>query len=195
MTVFEYVSVLLAIVLGLAVARIMGGLAAFIIAERRVTRDWIVAGWCVALAYMQTVWWLLGWFTFHDRAEISLGFIMYWVGATALISLSSYVLVPQFSGATPSSPTSIPASTPTLRPAFFIYLAGHFGLVFVNGLLFTSSYTGSFVVGFVLVLTGMGYFLRTDRSHLTLLLVWLAFILSVSAWVMPSVGAGSVLQL
>jgi hypothetical protein len=139
---------------------------------------------------MQTIWWLLGWFTFRDREEISLGFIMFWVGATALISLSSYILVPQVSGAT----ASIPASTPTLRPAFFICLAGHFGVVFVNGLLFTSSTTGSFVVGFVLVLTGLGYFLRTDRSHLTLLLVWLVFVSSVSAWVMPSVGAGSVLQ-
>lgn len=49
MTVFEYSSALMAIVLGLSFARVMGGIGAFIIAEQRVLRDWIIVGWCLNL--------------------------------------------------------------------------------------------------------------------------------------------------
>ena len=53
MTVFEYVTALLAIVLGLSIARVMSGIGRFIVAERRVLRDWVIAGWCLALTLTQ----------------------------------------------------------------------------------------------------------------------------------------------
>jgi hypothetical protein len=198
MTVFEYVSVLLAIVLGLSVARAMSGIAAFVVADHRSTKDWLVVGWCVGLMYMQAVWWLGGWFAFSGLETFSLGTVMYWITATAMISLASYVLVPRADGTTA---TATPSKT-AVRPAFFACLAGHFGIVLGSAMLSGESIPTSGISGLNLpmvsivaipfVLTATGYFLRSDKSLAVHLLIWLLFVSVASALVIPSIGPGSV---
>ena len=63
MSVFEYVAAFVAIVMGLSVARVMGGVGAFILTKSRTSTDWLVFGWCIALIVTQIGWWMLGWFT------------------------------------------------------------------------------------------------------------------------------------
>ena len=70
MTVFEYASGLISIVIGLAVARVLGGISNFIAAERRIGSDWIVASWCFALLITLVGWWLVGWYVLRGQAEI-----------------------------------------------------------------------------------------------------------------------------
>jgi hypothetical protein len=47
MTAFEYGSGLISIVVGLAVARVLGGVGTFLGARERSVQDWIVAAWCL----------------------------------------------------------------------------------------------------------------------------------------------------
>ena len=191
MTIFEYVSVLLAIVLGLAVSRAMAGVAKFVASEHRSANDWLVAGWCLGLIFMQVIWWLGGWFLYRDLEVFPLGTIMFWVTATALISLAAYVLVPH------TDVMNLGAATPnpTIRPAFYVCLGSHFGIVLANFSLTGASAGLLVVTGVPFALTTTGYFLKSVKSQVIHLLVWLLFLSIASLLVVPSIGADSALNL
>ena len=94
MGVFEYIAAFVAIVMGLAVARVMSGIGAFILADRRAPDDWLLASWCLALVILMIGWWMLGWFTIGQLETITYGSVLLWFSSTALLFLASYILVP-----------------------------------------------------------------------------------------------------
>ena len=57
MSAFEYASGLISIVVGMAVARVLGGIGNFSAANKRAASDWIVAAWCLALLLTLVGWW------------------------------------------------------------------------------------------------------------------------------------------
>jgi len=183
MTVFEYISVLMAIVLGLAVSRAMIGVARFINKDQRATKDWIAAGWCLNVAFLSIIWWLSGWTLFSDLHEIPLGVILYWICTTALIAFCCYVLVPEIGA------QQVRALGVAVRPAFFLCLSGHFAFAGINFVFQDSTPTWLlFLVVYLVLLTGAGMFLRNDRSHVILLLVWIASVVTASVTAIPAVG-------
>ena len=70
MTAFEYASGLISIVVGLAVARVLGGIGTFSVASERSVSDWIVASWCLTLLLTLVGWWMSAWTILRVQAEI-----------------------------------------------------------------------------------------------------------------------------
>ncbi len=94
MSAFEYASGLISIVVGLAVARVLGGIGTFSVASERPASDWIVASWCLALLLTMVGWWMNAWMTLRGQAEIAFSTLFIWIVATALLYLAAYVLIP-----------------------------------------------------------------------------------------------------
>ncbi len=161
MTGFEYASGLISIVVGLGIARVLGGFGAFLNLEHRSPRDWIVAAWCVLLFLVHVAWWMVGWQVLRQQAEISLGTLAFWSFATALLYLAAYVLV---SGSEGIGSLRLP------NRAFFVCLALHFGVLPLFGVATAprpiSQFTAQLFASFVMtVATASGVFVRTQRGY------------------------------
>ena len=83
MTVFEYASGLTSIVVGLAVARILGGISTFSSAGGRSAYDWIVGAWCLALLFTLVGFWMAGWVILRERTEIEFVTLSLWIVGTS----------------------------------------------------------------------------------------------------------------
>ena len=192
MGVFEYIAAFVAIVMGLAVARVMSGIGAFIIADHRVPNDWLLAGWCLALIITMIGWWMLGWFTIGQLETVTYGSVLVWFSATALLFLAGYILLPG-GGLSPSTSSSVMG---TLRPSFFVCLGLHFSINIV-----ASVVDGSFIplqglVVLMVILSAIGAFLRSTKAHSVLLVVWVICMLGLNLMAVPAVGenSGSILE-
>jgi hypothetical protein len=182
MTVFEYVTALLAIVLGLSIARVMSGIGGFIVAERRELRDWLIVGWCLALTLTQIGWWMLMWVVLGQAETITLATILYWVVATAMLFLASYILVPGVS----LSPST--ATMGILRSSFFVCLAIHFSIPLLDAVASGNLAPPLLLLLLVAVLSATGAFLTSDKAHFSLLIVWTTAMLTLTILAVPSVG-------
>ena len=144
MTGFEYASGLISIVVGLAIARVLGGIGTLLRLDNRTLHDWIVGTWCLTLFLALVGWWMAGWQVMRVQAEISLVTLVFWTVATALLYLSAYLLVP--AGIVDRS--GGPETNFELPPgAFFLCLAAHFGLVLVYMIVALGSGFGALVTG------------------------------------------------
>lgn len=126
MTIFEYASGLISIVVGLAIARVLGGIGAFLTLNQRTAHDWIVAVWCMALSLNLVMWWIVGWRFLQNLAEISVATLMFWTSATALLYLAAYILVPGSAEGHSGHDARTNFKLPGL--AFFGCLAAHFAM-------------------------------------------------------------------
>jgi hypothetical protein len=184
MTAFEYASGLISIVIGLAVARVLGGIGGFLVARQRSASDWIVAAWCVALLVTMIAWWHVGWTTFRGRPEIDLGTSFAWSFATALFYLAAFVLVPHTIAQEDSSEVG------TLRspaPAFYLCLAAHFvaGTLLSNP---TFESGGVIIMSTLVLVSAAGAGAKTDRARAIHLGVWLAAFAAVIVGTTPAIG-------
>ncbi len=187
MTVFEYASGLFSIVIGLAVARVLGGIGTFSAASERPASDWIVASWCLALLLTMVGWWMSAWTTLRLQAEIPFSTLFMWIVATALLYLAAYVLIPGASVGSGSGPG------PRLRPvrsAFYLYLSAHFGMVLLLGLTGQISWVADGDPSTALIpnllptammtgLSAVGAALHSDRNRALHLVAWLAVLFAV----------------
>ena len=80
---------LISIVVGLAIARVLGGIGTFMRQGNRSASDWIVAAWCLALVFGLVGWWWAGWTIFSDRTEIGVATLIVWLVATSLLYLAA----------------------------------------------------------------------------------------------------------
>jgi len=183
MTAFEYASALISIVVGLAVARVLGGVGAFLVAKRRSSADWVVAGWYLTLLVLLIGWWHAGWLAFRDRPTIDPGTLYGWSFATALFYLAAYILVPDRAGHAPSSEE---ADLSPLRPAFYLCLAAHF----VAASLITLQawdFRGMILMPTLVGVAAAGAWAKTDRMRALHLLVWFVA-LSALVVSIPTIG-------
>ena len=184
MSAFEYASGLISIVVGLAVARVLGGIGTFSVASERPASDWIVASWCLALLLTMVGWWMNAWMTLRGQAEIAFSTLFIWIVATALLYLAAYVLIPGTSTGSGSGPGS---SLRPVRPAFYLFLAAHFGVVVLLGLarkifvvadgdpsttLISSLVPPAMMTG----LSAVGAALHSERNRALHLVAWLALL-------------------
>ena len=171
MTVFEYGSGLISIVVGLGVARVLGGIGLFLSARNRSTADWIVFTWSVGLLLNLVIWWMAMWSMLRSQPEISQGILITVTTATALLYLATFLLLPGKSAdAFPDADTS----TEPPRGAFFICLAAHYAM----GLTYTVFYVtyGGVAalspIAAMVVIAGAGIKVETNRGYIVHLIVW-----------------------
>ncbi len=174
MTGFEYASGLISIVVGLGIARVLGGVGAFLRLHNRTPHDWIVGTWCLVLFLTLVVWWMLGWQVLRVQAQISLGTLVFWTFATALLYLSAYLLVP----ATIVDRSGGPETNSELpRGAFFACLAAHFALMLVYTIVAPPLGSGlgeRVTLGAITIVSATGAAIKTNWGHTLHLAVWVA---------------------
>lgn len=178
MSSFEYVSVLLSIVLALGVAHILTGVAAMIERWRQLERDWVFLAWCVATLAIHVGYWGALW-RFHQVPRWTVGALLYWFGAVATLFLTSRLLVP----AGPPPPDMHQHFAAIRRP-FFGALTAYWLLASVGPLFVTSRWITPyrpFVVGFTLLALS-GALVSSRRYHAVLTVVWLLVYLAYWAF-------------
>jgi hypothetical protein len=187
MNVFEYASGLISIVIGLAVARVLGGIGSFSTASQRSAHDWIVASWCLALLLVLVGWWFQGWNLFRERTEIDFATVLIWIVATSLLYLAAYVLVP---GATSGETSDVRSSLHPLRRSFYFFIAAHFGLGILISLPTTDfQRVGGFVLIAMLVLvSALGAVAKSNQAKALHLVIWLAMTAVLLGGFLPSIG-------
>ena len=70
---------MISIVVGLAVARVLGGIGTFMAASERSAFDWIGVAWCVAILLTLIGWWIAGWTVFGALKEVSVAILAPWL--------------------------------------------------------------------------------------------------------------------
>jgi hypothetical protein len=186
MSAFEYASGLISIVIGLAVARVLGGISSFIAADERSGSDWIVASWCFALLFNLVAWWLVGWEALHERAEIDLAILFGWILATSPLYAAAHVLVPDAAERRRSEARTI---LQPLRGVFYLCLGVHYVLATFMTMTMIPPDAGRALPMLALIILGSaaGVFARTNRARALHLLTWLALV-GVLAASVPTLG-------
>jgi len=178
MTIFEYASGLISIVVALSIARVLGGLGAVLSTDRRTRADWIVGAWCVLLGLMMVSLWMRGWRVFREQTEISFSVLAVCMLITSLGYLSAYLLVPSPLARRPGEAEETGFRLP--GRAFFACLA-LCNAVFIGADLVANRRFLPFAWAITLV-TASGVFLRTQRAYeiqvavfaILFLVVWIA---------------------
>ena len=167
MSSFEYVSVLLSIVLALGVAHILSGITAMIEKWARLERYWVFLAWCGLTLAIHVGYWRALW-RFHDRPEWAAGDLTFWFVSVATLFVASRLLVPT------TAPTSMRQHFAAIRRPFFGSLT-LFWLLASIGPLFTGSPWSSpyrpWTVGFSLLCLS-GAWVPSERYHAVLVVVW-----------------------
>lgn len=96
MSAFEYVSVMVTVVLALAVARLLTFLATVIASSERIRAYWLHLLWAVLLLVVNLQAWLILW-SRHRQSMFPVGEIVMMVLAASLIFVAAHVLVPDIS--------------------------------------------------------------------------------------------------
>jgi len=175
MTVFEYAGGLISIVVGLAIARVLGGIGSFIRAEDRGASDWILASWCLALVFNLVGWWFAGWVMFAERTEIPVPTLLVWLVDTSLLYLAAYILIPNTGlmavGDAQAKPPPLPA-------AFYICLATHFGVGTVLGVIMQGQglNAGAIQVVTMTVVSAAGTAANSNQARGWHLVIWLVML-------------------
>ena len=94
MSVFEYVSVMVGMVLALAVSHVLNFIATLISSPDRVKGYWLHYLWTALILAMNLHAWLLLW-TFHGRSEFDVTMLGTMLFVAALIFIVARVLVPE----------------------------------------------------------------------------------------------------
>jgi hypothetical protein len=94
MSVFEYVSVMVTVVLALAVSHLLTFLATVIANPERVQVYWLHLLWAVLLLVLNLQAWLVLW-TLHGQTAFPIGQVIVMVLAASLIFVAARVLVPE----------------------------------------------------------------------------------------------------
>jgi hypothetical protein len=184
MTGFEYASGLISIVVGLAIARVLGGVGTFLRLDNRTPHDWIVGTWCLVLFLALLGWWMAGWQVLQVQAEISLVTLVFWTSATALLYLSAYLLVPativERSGG-PETNFQLPGG------AFFACLAAHFVLMAVYMTVVFESGLGALVTLAMAIISATGAAIKTNWGYTLHLAVWVAVLFGAALTRLPAI--------
>lgn len=92
MSTFEFVSVLLSIVVSLAIAHLLSGVA-LALKAKKVRFDWVLAGWWLFAGMLCVDYWFSLW-QLRDTPVWSLGFVLIWLLLAAFNYLAAWMVVP-----------------------------------------------------------------------------------------------------
>lgn len=92
MSTFEFVSVLLSIVISLALTHLLTGVAQALKAKK-VRFDWVLAGWWLFVAMLCVDYWFSVW-RLRDSQLWSLAFVLMWLLLAAITYIAAWLVVP-----------------------------------------------------------------------------------------------------
>jgi hypothetical protein len=186
MTPFEYATGLVSIVIGLAVARVLGGVGVFITARERSGSDWFGASWCIVVLVNLGGWWIAVWNTLQQQVEIEFAILLAVTLATSLLYLASYVLIES----RPIDGTRQPRELATPGPAFFYCLGAHFAVVVAMIVPFDLAQEPEDVVETALVaaVAIAGAAAKGTRSRVLHLVIWAGLLFAMLADNTPRIG-------
>lgn len=121
MTTFEFVSVLLSIVVSLAFAHLLTAIARLIQSDG-VKFSWFWAGWVGILLFCCVDYWFSLWLA-RDTSVWSFGYVVFWLVLATVLYLSVWLAVPNFEGGTYRDlPAFFAANRRRMLGAVFLYL-------------------------------------------------------------------------
>lgn len=120
MSAFEYVSVILAIVIALGIARLLGGIADVIRLRRQLTSKTLYVWWCCFLLAVHIGWWFGVWHVLRPMAQYSLVAILGFFSVPAFLYVASRLLVPDID---PQSAPSLERRLNDIRVPFLVCVA------------------------------------------------------------------------
>jgi hypothetical protein len=92
MSTFEFVSVLLSIVISLAIAHLLTGVAQAIKAKK-VRFQWVLAGWWLFVFMLCVDYWFSVW-RLREASVWTLGFVLTWLVLAAITYIAAWLVVP-----------------------------------------------------------------------------------------------------
>lgn len=96
MSTFEFVSVLFSLVLSLAVAHLLTGVAQ-VIRAKKVRFGWVHAGWWLFSLLLCVDWWFSLWQRRDDDSTWTLGFVLFELWQLAVLYVVAWLIVPDVS--------------------------------------------------------------------------------------------------
>ncbi len=172
MGIFEYAASILSIVLGLAVAHLLGGVAWIIRAPKTGPIFWVFSSWCFVMLLVIIGWWWGIWAAFKDLEELSFWDFLPPFVVSTLLYVASRILVPDLT----TMSSDVRAHFFEINTPFFVCLA----LVFVvsSAIVVVESGPGTLVsweglLGALLALLALGgAATRRPQIHATLVPIW-----------------------
>ncbi len=171
MSIFEYASGILTIVIGLGVAHLLGGLGNVIRARKRITMSMAPLIWMVGQVFMMVGWWWALWHWLSSIEELSVWLFLPFFVASVCWYLAARLSVPEISA---EGDTHLWEEFSEVRFPFFSLLFVAYFVMYLFGALSGAEWGASVgdYLGYVLVaLTFTGMFLKSERSN-----AWLAAI-------------------
>ena len=184
MTPFEYATGLVSIVIGLAFARVLGRIGAFITEPERSASDWFAASWCIVVLVNLGGWWIAVWNSLQRQVEIGFAILLAVILATSLLYLASYVLIE--SGPTGGTPHVRALLSP--GTAFFYCLGAHFAVVVPLGIALDQPPQNLVETALVAAAAVAGAAARGTRSRVLHLVIWTALLFAMLADNTPGIA-------
>ena len=188
MSVFEYASTILSIVIGLGVVHLLGGVSNLIRFGRQLRIYWVLLGWIVVMLLVHIGWWYAVWTNMRTE-EISFWMFLLPFLVSMLLYTTARLLTPDFD---PKDLPDLHLHFQEVRVAFFTLLMLLFVVAMVFGFVWAPDLTaiGSVEWALSLILLGLclsGALIEGDRFHASLVIVWAAIYLAQQA-IQPALG-------
>ena len=191
MTVFEYSTSILSIVIGLAVAHLLSGVIAPLRFGTRVQGYPVFTLWCLTMILVSVGAWFGVWSTLREQARLGFFTFMIAFSGSAIVYAAARVLVPDFSQ---ESLPELVDHFETVRRPFFACLALIFGAGASIALLgvTTSVESPRLEIALALLLAGLagaGGLVASARFHTLLAIVWPLIYLAQQS-LQPAIASG-----
>lgn len=190
MDVFEYVAVMVTVVLALGLSHLLTSLASMLVHRERVRPYWVHAVWVFSLLALHLQAWLVLW-TRRGQDEFPVAQVTMMLVAAALIFVSTRVLVPELP---PRGSIDLRDHFFRIRAPLFAVLSFFWFFPTVGTLFYTSRSLGdaTMLVRFALMgLSFAGLLTRDPRWHSGLAVGWFALLVAHLAWVGPYLARSS----
>lgn len=175
MTHFEYLSIVISIVLGLGVVRLVDGLRAVLVSGRRY---WVHSLWVVILLALYITHWWTSW-SFRNALWTLPAFVLILAGPGALYFLATTLV--------PDDPKGIAAWQHHFferRRLFFSALLAYIGLSIIDGYVVLGAplvHPARAIQALGGVVAGVGLTSDSPRTHAAIVLIFLAILAAASA--------------
>jgi hypothetical protein len=175
--VFEYVAVMVTVVLALGLSHLLTALASMLVHPERVRLYWVHSVWILSILALHLQAWLVLW-TRRHQPEFPFSQVTMMLAAAALIFVTARVLVPEASS---RNVVDLREHFFQIRRPFFAILSVFWLFPTLGTLIATGASYGDTTMLFrfgLMALSISGLLVRDARFHALLALGWFALLLS-----------------
>lgn len=185
MSVFEYFTALLSIILGLALALVARGIGSLMVSSNRTAGMWLGAVWSIAILTNLLVYWVVIWRVFSSMGVIKFWEMLLYALSTLMLYLAAFVLTSSGEDNSPILNKGEGPGTP-----FFLCLGIHFLLAAGYAMVVGQFNVGQGIGVFLLALCCFGPFMRKPSHHFVLAAIYLLANVGLAVLVTDAIGEG-----